>query len=210
MTSKKRPPLSRVRVLDAAIGLADRGGLESLTMRRLGAELDVEAMSLYKHIDGKDDLLDGMVDAVIGAIEVPEPGSEWQDAMRRRAASARSLLLRHSWVIALFEARGLNSRVTIDYVDTILGCLREAGFDAEDAAHAFFLLDTFVYGHVVQEAATAREPGPDTQSDGRALPSNVKDVHELGMAGRFSFDTEFEFGLQLCLEALARRLEAKD
>lgn len=204
MTSK-RPPLSRARVLDAAIELADRGGLEALTMRRLGSELDVEAMSLYKHVDGKDDILDGMVDAVIAAIEVPEPGTEWKDAMRRRASSARSVLLRHSWAIALFEARGLNSSVTIGYADSILGCLREGGFDAEDAAHAFFLLDTFVYGHVIQEAATKREPDEGTGSDGPP-PRYLMEVQELASAGRFSFDTEFEFGLEFFLDALAQHL----
>lgn len=201
----KRPPLSRARVLDAAIRVADQGGLEALTMRRLGAELDVEAMSLYKHVDGKDDILDGMVDTVIAAIDVPEPGTEWRDAMRRRASSARSVLLRHSWAIALFEARGLNSAVTIGYADTILGCLREGGFDAEDAAHAFVLLDTFVYGHVIQEATTAREPDEDTEFDGPP-PQYLMEVQELAAEGRFSHDTEFDFGLELFLEALAQRL----
>lgn len=171
-------------------------------MRRLGSELDVEAMSLYKHVAGKDDLLNGMVDAVITSIDVPEAGTDWREAMRRRASSARSVLLRHSWAIALVEARGLNSAVTIGYADTILGCLRRGGFDVEDAAHAFFLLDTFVYGHVIQEATTTRAPAEDAAPP----PRHLKEVQELASEGRFSHDTEFEFGLDLFLDALARRL----
>lgn len=203
-TPPRRPALTRTRVLAAAIAVADAGGLDALTMRRVGAELDVEAMSLYKHVEGKDDILDGMVDTVIASIDVPEPGSDWREAMRRRATSARSVLLAHPWAIGLFEARGLASAVTVVYVDTILGCLREGGFAAEDAAHAFFLLDTFVYGHVIQESTAARAP------DGGAEPVGpparyLREVQELAAAGRFDADTEFEFGLELVLDALDRR-----
>lgn len=205
--TKRRPPLSRSRILEAAVELADGGGLEALTMRRLGAELDVEAMALYRHVDGKDDILDGMVDTVIAAIDIPRRGSQWRDAMRRRAASARDVLLRHSWAIALFETRGLNTSVTVNYIDAILGCLREAGFGAEDAVHAFVLLDSFVYGHVIQEASPVRDPG-DGPELGGPPPRYLVEVQELAAAGRFSHDNEFEFGLELVLDALAQRLRA--
>ena len=169
-------------------------------MRRLGSELGVEAMSLYKHVDGKDHILDGMIDTVIAAIDVPDTASDWKAAMRGRAASARSVLLRHSWAIGMLEARGANSSTTLDYTEAMLGALRTGGFSVTGAVHAFVLLDSFVYGHVIQEAAGAH---PRQAGTGRPDPGpHLAAVEELAATGTFSFDAEFEFGLELLLDAL--------
>ena len=148
-----RPPLTRERVFQAAVDLADRDGLGALTMRRLGAELGVEAMSLYKHVANKEEILDGIVEVVVGEIETPREGADWKEAMRRRAISAREVLGRHSWAIGLLEARGSTGPKALRYLDAILGNLRSAGFSIENAVHAFWLLDSFVYGQVIQETS---------------------------------------------------------
>jgi AcrR family transcriptional regulator len=195
-------------VLEAAVSVADRDGLGALTMRRLGSELGVEAMSLYKHIDDKDDILDGIVDLVFGEIEVPAGEADWRDTMRRRVSSAREVLSRHSWAIGLFESRGAVGPATLRYVDSTLGALRSAGFSVEDAGYAFTLLDSFVYGHVTQEAS-ASVPSADASSgdgDSPAVPGDYPHLAEVMEPGRgFSFDGAFEFGLELLLGALEAR-----
>lgn len=206
-----RPPLSKHLILQAAVELADREGLEALTMRRLGAELGFEAMSLYKHVANKDEILDGINDLVIAEVEIPNPGAEWSEAMRRRASSAREVLTRHSWAIGLFEARGWRGPAVLQYLDAILGNLRSAGFSIEDAAHAFWMLDTYVYGHVVQETST-RTSGPDAMaaSEGSSVDQrpteeypHLAEMEEHARTADFSFDKEFQFGLDLVLAGLA-------
>ena len=153
--SSPRPPLTTDRVLRAAVDLADREGLGALTMRRLGAELGVEAMSLYKHVANKEAILDGVVELIVGQIEIPSQETHWKEAMRRRAVSARGVLAAHSWAIGLLETRGSMGPATMRYLDAILGNLRSAGFSIQDAVHAFWLLDSYVYGHVIQETTLA-------------------------------------------------------
>ena len=125
-------------------------------MRRLGAELGVEAMSLYKHVANKEEILDGVVELVVGEIAIPGEGSHWKDAMRQRAISAREVLASHSWAIGLLETRGSMGPAAMRYLDAILGNLRSAGFTIENAVHAFWLLDSYVYGHVIQETTLSR------------------------------------------------------
>lgn len=207
-----RPPLNTERVLRAAVHLADREGLEALTMRRLGAELGVEAMSLYKHVANKEAILDGIVELVIGEIEIPSAGSDWKEAMRRRAISAREVLSRHSWAIGLMEARGSMGPTTLRYVDAILTNLRSAGFSIENAAHAFSLLDSYVYGHVIQETSwPINTPEEATESTRSILDQtttgeypHLAEIAEHALRFEFSFDSEFEFGLDLILDALGR------
>ncbi len=206
----RRRRLSKERVLKAAIALADRDGLGALTMRRLGAELGVEAMSLYKHVANKDEILDGIVDRVIGEIAIPDEGTDWREAMRLRARSARAVLVRHSWAIGLLEARGTTGRSSLRYIDAILGNLRAAGFAIEQAAHAFHLLDSYVYGHVIQEVSTpmsssSDSPGsPGSSRDDAALGEfpHLREMGEHATKHEYSFDGEFEFGLGLILDAL--------
>ena len=186
MSPKKPPPrlpLSRERIIQAAVRLADEVGLDALTMRRLGSELGVEAMSLYKHVANKDAILDGVVDAVIGEIELPEIDAEWRSAMRRRAASAREVLTRHSWAIGLMESRAATGPATMRYMNAIIGNLRTAGFSIENAAHAFWLLDSFVYGHVIQEVSFEQRgarPSGRRHRHGR-LPVRPRDASERGV-----------------------------
>lgn len=179
-------------------------------MRRLGSELGVEAMSLYKHVANKEEILDGIVELVIGEIEVPNEGAHWKEAMRSRAFSAREVLSRHSWAIGLLEARGSTGPAALRYSDAILGSLRSAGFSVENAAHAFWLLDSYVYGHVIQETSMPLSTSDETtDSTGSILEQDTIDeyphlveIGEHAQRSGFSFDSEFEFGLDLILEAL--------
>lgn len=132
------------------IALADRGGIASLSMRRLGVELGGEAMSLRNHVASKDDLLDGMIDGVFAEIELPTDGTDWRTAMRRRAISARQVLSRHTWATGLMESRSTPGPATLRHHDAVLGTLRKAGFSIELAAHAFSALDSYIYGFALQ------------------------------------------------------------
>ena len=204
-----RPPLTKARVLLAAIDLADREGLGALTMRRLGAELGVEAMSLYKHVANKEAILDGIVELVVGEIEVPTDGADWKQAMRRRAVSARQVLSRHSWTIGLLEARGSTGPNALHYVNAILGNLRTAGFSITLAAHAFWLLDSYVYGHVIQEISLPFTTSDEMVQSTRSLPEQTTreyphlfEIGERALSNGFSVESEFEFGLDLILDGL--------
>ena len=205
-----RSPLTKERVLQAAVDLADAHGLGALTMRRLGADLGVEAMSLYKHVANKDEILDGIVELVVGAIEIPKEGSDWKEAMKRRAMSAREVLGRHSWALGLLESRGSMGPTLMRYVDAILGNLRSAGFSIENAVHAFWLLDCYVYGQVVQEANLPFGASAEAVVSEELLPQHITsseyphliEVGEHALSSDYSVDSEFEFGLDLILDAL--------
>ena len=178
-------------------------------MRRLGAELAVEAMAVYKHVSGKDDILDGMVELVVSLIEAPGDGLDWRDAMRRRAMSARDVLTRHSWAIGLLDSRRSMGPNQLRYIDSILGSLRSAGFSIDDAAHAFSLLDSYVYGHVVQEMSwsgrsePSEPPGPAPESEiSRTEYPHLAEMAAHAAGGIFSFDGEFTHGLDVILSAL--------
>src|SRR2546422_3362028 len=151
--AEPRTPLSRERVLRAAVALADESGIDSLTMRKLGDALGVEAMSLYNHVANKDDLLDGMVDLVFAEIAPPPRGAGWKAAMRQRAIAAREVLARHPWAIGLMESRRRPGPATLRHHDAVIGCLREAGFSVAMAAHAYSVLDSYVYGFALQQAS---------------------------------------------------------
>jgi AcrR family transcriptional regulator len=216
-STPRRAPLSRERVLQAAVALADREGLDTLTMRRLGTELGVEAMSLYRHVANKEEILDGMIELVVAEIEIPRHGAEWREEMRRRAISAREVLGRHSWAIGLLETRRSMGTTVLRYLDAILGNLRSAGFPVEDAAHAFWLLDSFVYGQVIQETtlpfATPEEISESTASILEQITRDeypyLVEMGEHALTTAYSFDSEFEFGLDLILDALERVVSAR-
>ncbi|MGH8957462.1 MAG: TetR/AcrR family transcriptional regulator [Acidimicrobiia bacterium] len=205
-----RQPLTKTLVLGAAVDLADRAGLGALTMRRLGAELGVEAMSLYKHVANKEEIVAGIVELVVGEIEIPSEGADWKEAMRRRAISARQVLSRHSWAIGLLEARGSMGPTALRYLDAILGNLRSAGFSIENAVHAFWLLDSYVYGHLIQETSMPFRTTEEVIASGGSVLEQVAtkeyphlvEIGEHAVRSRFSIDREFEFGLELILDAL--------
>jgi len=208
-----RIPLTRERVLHAAVALADASGSETLSMRKLGEALGVEAMSLYNHVANKEDLLDGMIDVVFAEIDLPTGWADWRAAMRQRAISARQVLSRHGWAIGLMESRSSPGRATLRHHDAVIGCLRDAGFSIELAAHAFSVLDSYIYGFALQERSLPF-PTPE-QTAGLAqdiLASFPADryPHLAELTARhvlqpgYDYGDEFEFGLDLILDGLER------
>lgn len=211
--AKRRTPLSRERVLSAAVALADEIGIESLSMRRLGEELGVEAMSLYKHAANKDDILDGIVDLVAGEIELPTIGGDWKAAMRRRATSAHEVLLRHPWATMLIVSRANVGPSMLRYVDATLGCLREAGFSYAMADHAWNAIDSHVYGFTLQKLNFPFQPEEYAQMAKAFLPQLPPDRYPYMYAlsqqvieGRHNGLHDFHFGLELILDGLERAL----
>jgi AcrR family transcriptional regulator len=146
----RRERLSRARVLQAAVALADKTGLDGFSMRGLAQELGVVPMALYKHVANKDELLDGMVDIVFGEMESPSIGEDWRAALRRRALSAREALKHHPWAIGLMESRHPGP-ANLRHHNATMGCLREAGFPFKMAIHAYSVQDAYIYGFALQE-----------------------------------------------------------
>jgi AcrR family transcriptional regulator len=211
-----REPLSRERVLCAAVLLADEDGLEALTMRELGLRLGVEAMSLYNHVAGKDDILDGMVDLVVGEIDLPSDTVDWKEAMRRRAISAQSVFSRHPWVSALVDSRQSSGPARLRYFDWVIGTLRRAGFTLELAVRAFSLLDSYVYGFGRQQLNMSAGPdvAPEEMAEAflRAIPADEypylrEMVVEHAMQAGYDESADFAFGLDLVLEGLQGLLD---
>jgi AcrR family transcriptional regulator len=205
--------LNKDRVLRAALGLADKNGIESLTMRRLGEKLGVEAMSLYNHVANKDEILDGMVDAVFSEIDMPASETGWRTAMRRRATSAREALTRHSWAIGLMESRSNPGPATLRHHDWVIGSLRRAGFSIAMAAHAFSVLDGYIYGFTLQELSlpfrTSEELEEVAESIFSQLPADeypyfTEMAMEHALKPGYDYGDEFEFGLDLILDGLER------
>ena len=206
-------------MLSAAVLLADEDGIESLTMRKLGLRLGVEAMSLYNHVANKDDLLDGVVDLVVSEIELPSDAADWKEAMRRRAVSAQAVFARHPWAIGLVESRESSGPVRLRYFDWVLGTLRRAGFTLESAARAFSVLDSYVYGFGRQQLATSggsdvsREEIAEAFLD--ALPADEypylrEMVVDYAMQPGCDENADFEVGLDLILDGLERLLDGTE
>ena len=151
MATDTRLPLSRERILQTALELADEGGIESVTMRKLGQVLGFEAMSLYNHVANKDDLLDGVLDLVLAESEPPSPEGNWDDAVRASAISIYAALRRHSWSSALLMT-GRIRPARVQYMDSLLGRLREAGFSADTTYSIYHLLDGHIFGFALWEA----------------------------------------------------------
>ncbi|MCU1380642.1 MAG: putative TetR family transcriptional regulator [Acidimicrobiales bacterium] len=211
--AEPRTPLSRERVLRAAVAFADENGIGSLSMRKLGEALGVEAMSLYNHVANKDELLDGMVDIVFSEIDLPSGGTDWKKAMRQRAVSARQALSRHSWAIGLMESRTSPGPATLRHHDAVLGSLRGDGFSVEMAAHAFSVLDSYIYGFALQEASLPFETGEGTAELAQAIlmqmpPDEYPHLTELTvehvLQPGYDYGDEYDFGLDLILDGLER------
>src|SRR4051794_30072378 len=214
-TRKRRrrgAPLTRERVLRAAVALADRGGLEALTMRKLAGELEVEAMSLYNHVAGKDDLLDGMIDIVFGEIEPPEAGGDWKAALRQRAISTREALARHRWAIGEMEGRGTHGPANLRLHDAVLGCLRAAGFSVEATVRAYSVQDAYIYGFALQQSDMTPESPADFAAVAQQQMQNYQAVlgeypHLAEVVGGYvaragyDYAAEFAAGPHLLLDA---------
>ncbi len=214
--SPSRPRLSRESVLRGAVAVADAGGIGSLTMRSLADALKVKPMSIYHHVANKDDVLDGIVDIVFSEIDLPAIGGDWHAEMRRRASSARAAMRRHPWAIGLVETRTSPGPATLKHHNAVIGTLRQAGFSVEMTAHAFALIDAYVYGFALSEA-TLPVNGPEsvTEVAGRMMdqyspedyPHLVEFTVEHVMKPGYNYGAEFEFGLDLVLDGLARSLQ---
>ena len=211
--AEARAPLSRKRVLEAAIGLADEAGIGSLTMRRLAQELGVEAMTLYYYVSNKDDILNGMVDIVVGEIELPSPGADWKAAIRRTAISAYEVLQLHPWAASLMLSSSGISQSRLRYMDGLLGSLRQAGFSAEMTDHGYHALESHIIGFTLwvvgmnlgsQEelAALATDFLRDLPRD--RLPYLAEHTEQHLKPRNPDDEGEFAFGLDLILDGLER------
>ncbi len=209
--SAERTPLTRRRVIDEAVRLADADGLSALSMRSVARRLDVEAMSLYHHVANKEDLLDGMVDAVLAEFHLPQVGADWVVEMRARSQSGRQVLKSHPWAVGLMDSRKGAGLETLAHHNAVLGCLREAGFSVRLAGHAFALLDAHLYGFLIQELSLPFQGEDDlahladqivTALPEGELPYFREFVSERVLQPGYDFGDEFDAGLELILDGL--------
>jgi AcrR family transcriptional regulator len=215
---RERTRLTRDRVLHAAIAHADARGLEALTMRTLAEVLGVAPMAIYRHVARKDDLIDAMVDAIFLEIGVPAGGGNWRMSMRRRAIAVREALARHPWAVGLMESRRRPGPANLRHHDTVIGRLRAAGFDVEMAAHAYSLLDSYIYGFALTKAnlpfETSEQVGDVAAAMLEPFPANeypnlVEFLAEHVMRPGYDYEHEFEHGLDVILDGLERMLAAR-
>lgn len=206
-----REPLTRDRVLRAAVTFADTQGLDALTMRALGAALGVQAMSLYNHVKDKEDLLDGMVELVVSEIEAPSPAAPWREAMERRAHSAHGVLMRHPWACSQLMSRVNVSPSMLAYIDATLACLTRAGFSLPMADHAWNAMDCFIYGFTLQRLHFPFAPQDYAAAAAGYLPSlsqaQYPAMHALTVqvaTGGHDGLHALDFGLGLILDGLER------
>ncbi len=211
--SRRRTPLTRDRVLQTAVRQADEGGIDSLSMRKLGQQLGVEAMALYHHFANKDDLVDSMVDLVFGEIELPTSGGDWRTAMRQRAIAVRDALLRHRWTIGLMESRRRPGPANLRHHDAVIGSLRAGGFDIAMAAHAYSLLDSYIYGFALTKMNLPFDTSDDVGEVAQSMlepfppdeyPNMVEILTAHVMKPGYDYGDEFEYGLDLILDGLER------
>jgi AcrR family transcriptional regulator len=211
-------------VLQTAVALAQRDGLESLTMRRLAHELGAGAMTLYHYVPNKETLLDGMVDLVFGEIEPPSTDLDWKTALRRRALSTREALNRHRWAVGLMESRTTPGPNSLRLHDAVLGCLREAGFSVELTIQAYSIQDAYIYGFALQEKSLPFETPEQAAAVAQAQSRDYAELAEERQLGEladefpylaevvaghvakvgYDYAAAFEFGLDLILDALER------
>ena len=210
--SGPREPVTRERAVQTAVALADAGGIESLSMRKLAGELGIEAMSLYYHVKSKDDILDGMLDLVYAKFWTPTDGDEWRAAMRRRAESTRGVLAQHPWAISI-KARRSPGPATLGHLDAVIGCLRAAGFSMPMTGHAMSILDSYVQGFAQQEASLPLDPSGDIgaatediirqQESMQEMFPNLADMAAtLILKPGYAYGNEFAYGLELILDGI--------
>jgi AcrR family transcriptional regulator len=216
--TEKREPLSRDRVLQAALVVADAGGASALTIRALAEHLGVQPMAPYYHVANKQEILDGILDLVFGEIELPSPGGDWRTELSRRAHSARRALRRHPWAIMILQSGTAPGPATLRHHNAVIGTLREAGFSVRMTVHAYALLDSYVYGFALSETALPIN-GPETVAE---VAESMMERHPLDdypylaefstehiLKPDYDFGGEFDFGLEVILEGLARSISAE-
>ena len=198
--------------------VADAGGLASLTIRSLAQELGVKPMAVYHYVGGKDEIIDGIVDRVFGEMDLPGAQGDWRAAMHRRSSSARAVLRRHPWAIPLLQSRTSPGPATLRHLDAVIGCLRGAGFSLELTAHAYALIDSYVYGFAMSEASLPIN-GPETVSEvaesmmlqyiAADYPSLLEFTTGHILQPGYDFGLEFDYGLDLLLDALEARAKRR-
>jgi AcrR family transcriptional regulator len=213
---RNRAALSRELVLQTAFRLADQGGLESVSMRKLGQGLGVEGMALYYYFANRDQIVDGIVDLVFAEIDLPSSDGNWKAAMRRRAISLRDVLLRHRWAIGLMESRRNGGPANLRHHDAVLGSLRAGGMGVEMAAHAYSLLDSYTYGFALTKMTLPFDSGAEIAEVAQGLLQSFDPgdyPHLVEMMGHalepgYDYLDEFEYGLDVILDGLDRALAA--
>jgi AcrR family transcriptional regulator len=209
-----RPPLSPARIVEAAAEVADSGGLTAVSMRHVGKALGVEAMSLYHHVSSKEALIDALVEWLYAKLYRPDSDQPWRTEMALRAQVARTVLLAHPWGLGLIESRRRPGPEVLGHHESVLACLRGNGFTVAQAAHAFSVLDAYVFGFVltelslpIQDATDATEMAAEMALDPADYPHLVEMMVGYVMAQDYTYaGAEFEHGLELILDALASRL----
>jgi AcrR family transcriptional regulator len=209
-----RPPLSRELVLRTALAQADATGLDALSMRQLAAVLDVAPMTLYRHVANREDLIDAMIDVVFSEVILPLGGAHWKTAMRERAISLRDVLARHRWAIGLMESRGHPGPANLRHHDAVIGKLRAAGFDIAMVAHAYSLLDGYIYGFALTKMTLPFQTPAEMEAMANVMfepfPANeyrnlAEFVSDHVMKPGYDYAEEFEYGLDLILDAIESR-----
>jgi AcrR family transcriptional regulator len=225
--TRRRRPLDRDQVLQAAVVLADGSGIESLSMRRLAQELGVVPMALYKHVANKEELLDGMVDVIVAEIDPPAGGADWKSAVRRQVLSSRKALLRHPWARQVLESRTGRTPAVLGYMDAFIGMFRAGGFSADLTHHVMHALGSRMWGFTQELFDDAAGPAAEAQADVppeaqaamlRQMAARYPNIAEVAMAATHDDSTvagsgcddqfEFEFALDLLLDG-AEQLHAR-
>ena len=212
-STDRRAPLTKERVLRAAVALADRDGIDGLSMRKLGQELGVDAMALYRHVRNKDDILDGIADATVSEIELPATNGDWKAALRRQVMAARQVMLRHPWAPKVIEERTTVSPTMLGYIESVLAKLADGGFSIDMAHHAIHVLGSRILGfnQDLFEDSADSPPPPEAAAAAAALAAYprmtdlARSVSHDGALGPCDDDFEFAFGLDLILDGLERR-----
>lgn len=206
-----RQSLTRVRIIDAAIKLADATGVHAMTIRKLATALNVKPMTIYHHVANKESIIDAMVDSVFNEIDLPRMDVDWKTAIRERSASARAALARHPWAVTLMDSRRDPGMATLRQHNAVIGCLRNGGLSVEMTAHAYAVIDAFIYGFAIQEASLPATSGTEIGELAESIvasmpvdefPHLMELTTEHVLQPGYDFGNEFEFGLNLILDGL--------
>ncbi|WP_127596316.1 TetR/AcrR family transcriptional regulator [Nitratireductor alexandrii] len=212
-TDRKKGRLTRERVVREAVALADAHGIAALSMRKLADRLGVEAMSLYHHVANKDAIMDAMVDFAFGEISLPRADENWKAAMRTRAIAARTMLRSHPWALGLLDSRRNPGPATLRHHDAVIGCLRANGFSVARTAHAYSVLDSYIYGFVLQELNLPFDTPDDLAALAETMlqhlpadtyPHLAEMTRDHVLQPGYAYGDEFAVGLDLILDGLER------
>jgi AcrR family transcriptional regulator len=211
-----RAPVNRERTLEVALALADSEGIEAVTMRRLARELGVEAASLYHHIKGKEQILDGLVELVAAEIELPKPSADWRETVSHRAHRTRAVLRHHPWAVSLMASRTSPGPATLGLLEAGIRCFREGGFSVPLAAHAISTVDSYVHGFVLQEVNLPFRDESELAAMTAAImqtfpaaefPYLFEMTVEHVLRPGYDYGAEFDSGLTVVLDGIVTLLE---